>query len=222
MPRPLEIEITRRLVGQITNYFRNRKFNVEAEILDKGKIETQEGIDAVVIVGDKVWGFQTKRIYGKSYNLEKGQHSKVHNKSWVYYAFAEDVPRKEFGNILHRTIFSKGNFNFKEKLKEKDIPDKNQWGVIAKGIEECPIGLKINDKASKKSFGSELKEIANEYLSLFIINEQKQELKVKVGSIELIDGRYFKFLDKDKKRFLELKRTSKTLKGKCPRCGWPE
>ena len=112
MPRPLEIEITRRLVGYITNYFRNRKFNVEAEILDKGKIETQEGMDAVVIVGDKVWGFQTKKLYGKSYHLDKVQHNKVHNNPWVYYAFAEDIPRKELGNILYRTIFSKGNFTY--------------------------------------------------------------------------------------------------------------
>ena len=60
--RPIEIEITRRLIGQITKYFRNKKYDVETEILDGSKIETQEGVDAIVIVGDKIWGFQTKKI----------------------------------------------------------------------------------------------------------------------------------------------------------------
>ena len=56
--RPIEIEITRRLIGQITKYFRNKKYNVEAEVLDGSKIETKEGVDAVVFIGDKIWGFQ--------------------------------------------------------------------------------------------------------------------------------------------------------------------
>ena len=116
---PLEIEWTRRILSSIKRYFNNQLYEVKAEIVDRSIIEKEEGIDAVVLVGEKIFGIQTKRPYGKgtgNYILDSKQHSIIQTKDWVYYAFPENIPRSQFKNVLHRTKFSPGTFTFIRKV----------------------------------------------------------------------------------------------------------
>lgn len=208
---PLEIEWTRRILSGIKRYFSNQYYSVEAEIVDGGMIETKEGIDAVVLVGEKVFGIQTKRPYVNkttSYHLDDKQHEVIKTRDWVYYAFPENIPRAQFKNVLHRTIFSQGKFDFTKTVHFGSIPGAVRWGEVAKGLEECETGLKIESEEDKKRMSSNLRELVEAYLAILSINLEEKHVRVSVGYEKLIDKRVFPSNGPPPK--------------KCPRCGYPE
>ena len=95
---PPEVEWTKRIVTSITRYFKNRGYKAVSAIVDGSKIETKDGIDAVVIVGGKIIGIQTKRPQkGKktSYRINMKQYNIIKNRNWIYYAFPEIIPPEE-------------------------------------------------------------------------------------------------------------------------------
>ena len=216
---PLEIDKTSKIVTFIVNYFRNYGYKASYEIVDKGKIEKNEGIDAVIIVGGKMFGIQTKRLYLTSnphYKLNEEQHDLIINRDWVFYAFPENIARNAEDNILHRTLFSSGGFKFKKELRIEDIPDGIEWRKIEMGIHDCSIGLKINDENEKAKLIPRLRKLFNERVVSFSIDTEKKYLKVS-GFKDQIDLRSFR---KDKKKI----KKNKNLKGEssiCPCCGRP-
>lgn len=220
---PLEVEFTKRIVTSVIRYFKNQGFQADYEIVDGSKIETKEGIDAIAVIGDKILGIQTKRPNeSNSYTLEERQYGRIQQRIWAYYAFPEKVSRKEWGNVLHRTIFSKGNFQYKSNVSFEDIKDGVRWGDIAKGIEECPIGLKIKQKEDYKGIDIQLKELIEEHFAIFAINIEKQQVKLSSGTDKIIDKRVFRIKKDDQlDNQLDIHKIDDGTK-KCPRCGWPD
>jgi hypothetical protein len=221
---PIEIEWTRRLLSGIARYFKNRGYDVESIIVDGSKIEKEEGIDAVVIVGGKILGIQTKRpIQGRieSYKLDEKQYNTIKIKDWVYFAFPEDISPVEYKNILHRTIFSRGGFRFKSTVKFNEISDGISWRLIAKGIEECTAGLRIESDENRGAICSGLEDLISGYLAIFSINAERGLVRVAVGNDELLDGRVFR--DKYNGGKVSKKKSGERIKTKkeviCPECG---
>jgi len=214
---PLEIDKTSKIISLIVKYFKNYGYDADYEIVDGGKIETNEGIDAVILVGGKMLGIQTKRLYLNSnpyYELTKKQHNLIKNRKWVYYAFPEKIPRDAEENLLHRTLFSLGGFVFKKHLKIQDISDSVEWRVIEKGIHECSIGLKINDEDEKAKLIPDLRELLNERTVTFSIDPKKKRFMV-AGFKDQIDLRSFR-TSREKNK----KNVKKNL-DRCPCCGKP-
>ncbi|MGB8216377.1 MAG: hypothetical protein WCE94_03655 [Candidatus Methanoperedens sp.] len=220
---PLEVEFTKRIVTSVIRYFKNQGFQADYEIVDGSKIETKEGIDAIAIIGDKILGIQTKRPNeSNSYALEERQYGKIQQRVWAYYAFPEKVSRKEWENVLHRTIFSKGNFQYKSNVSFEDIKDGVRWGDIAKGIEECPIGLKIKQKEDYQRIDIQLKELIEDYFVIFSINMEKQQVKLSSGTDIIIDKRVFRTKKDNQLDNPSVPERIADRTKKCPRCGWPD
>lgn len=221
MGDPIEGEWTRRLINKVTKYFKNQGFTVEAEFLDKSKIERDEGVDAVVLVGQKIWGFQTKRLYGNKYKLDEKQHRKIQNSSWIRYAFVEKIDRRQSENILHKTIFSSGTFSYSPEILISSIKDYQRWGDIADGIEKCPIGLDISNEDEKNKLHKDLKDLIEDYLTIMSIDIKQRQIKFVVTNEFLIDKRIFKDFDKERlnKFDTEITKLDKD-KRKCPNCGY--
>lgn len=216
----MEIDYTAKIVSAIKGHYNGQGYHADYVIVDGSKIETDEGIDAVVIVGAKMLGIQTKRIYTDSatyYRLNKKQHDLIRRRPWVYYAFPENLPRTVDGDVLlHRTIFSPGRFTFKQKVGYKEITDKMRWGEISEEIDECPAGIHIKNEKEKANLNAELRELFREFVVSFAIDFKRKHLRVS-GYEHQIDKRAFrKKKDKDEKK-KEDTGTSRV----CPTCGRP-
>lgn len=201
----------------IIQYFKNKGYQADSKIVDGSKIETIEGIDAIAVIGDKILGIQTKRpSENNTYHLDKKQFDKIKQRTWIYYAFPENIPLKEQKNILHRTLFSNGDFEYESNIRLEDIKYRARWGDIAKGIEECPIGLKVQDK-EYFTINDELRNLIEEHLAIFAINIERRQVKLTVESSDFIDKRFFRGKGDRKLNIEDLMDDPK----RCPKCGRP-
>ena len=218
---PLEIDRTSKIVSAIVGHFKDQGYKADYEIVDGSKVETDEGIDAVVIVGAKMLGIQTKRIYTNSsahYKLKERQHNLIKEREWVYYAFPENMPRTvEKDVLLHRTLFSSGKFSFKKTMKFEEITGGVRWGKIAEGIDKCSIGLRFENEKEKAGLNVDLRKIFREFVVFFAIDVEKKHLRVS-GYEQQIDRRAFrkKGIKIGKKKEINTDKPSV-----CPTCGKP-
>lgn len=191
---PVEIDRTAKIVSAIVGHFKALGYEAGYEIVDRSKIETDEGTDAVIIVGAKMFGIQVKRIYKNlniRYRLKEKQHIQVKKRDWVYYAFPEDIPRTAGKDVLlYRTLFSPGNFDFKEKIELKEITDGVRWETLSGGINKCTIGIHIRNEREKANLNIDLKSLFEEHVVAFAINIEKKYLRVS-GYENQIDRRSF-------------------------------
>lgn len=216
--KPIEVEYTRRLLAKIGKFFRNEGFDVYDQIVDGSKIETLEGTDALVHVNDKIIGIQVKRLYGNSYRLKKTQHDKIKNRDWVIYAFPDELIGKQLDNILHRTIFSDGNFDYKEQITEQEILNPLDWNKLSNSIKECTLGLKVSDKDKIKSVSGELREFVDELPAILNFNVSHKIMSLITTHEEIIDRRVYR-KDLKENSMKEAKLFEKRV-NKCPKCGY--
>ena len=212
---PSEMEFTRRIISCITQYFRNKGYQIYAEVVDHTKIESSEGTDAVLIIGNKLWGFQTKRPSEsrmERYKLDEEQHELIQERDWIHYAFPENLPRKDMKNILYRTKFCDGIKPYQHSVNIDDIKECKSWGEIAKGIEDCPIGKVITDEKDREKLHKELITIIEDAIVILDFNRTDNELRVLVGYEEQVDWRSFP----------KRKEKKNNMGKKCPRCGYPD
>ena len=87
------------------------------------------------------------------------------------------------------------------------------WGEIVKGIEECPIGMKITRDENLKKLEQDLQSIIQEAMVIFTQNDKEKLLNIAVSSEDQIDWRTF---PKKESR----KRNSRFTR--CPQCGYPD
>jgi hypothetical protein len=213
-----EGEFTRILTSAIVNFFKNEGYMIEAEVVDRTKLESNEGIDVFFLIkediGGKLVGIQTKRPYGKTpfYKIDEDQHKLIKKDKWIYYALPDDINRKEKKNILYKTKFSKGNFDYSSTVRRKSI-DTEDWGDFSKGIKSCNRGLKLTEE-NLGLLNKEFKNIINEYILSLLINFEMEKVKL-IGLKEAMDMKKIKNLNKKK---MEL---SKDKKGICPTCKRP-